>query len=378
MRVKGADGKWTELSRLVHGKRADARRVANELELQKAQGTLGSAGPMTVGEFLNRWLESYCRQSLSPRTFIGYEGIVRQHLIPALGNIRLEKLTPLDIQGYYSQALAGGRKDDRAGEPLSPTTVLKHHAVLHEALYHATKWGLIPRNPADLVEPPRKAKPEMNVLGPDEVPALLEALRGSYLYLPAFLAIYTGMRLSEILGLRWQDVDLERGTVHVQQTLYYPRSGEFTFLPPKTPKSRRVIEIGPEAARVLRQQRARQAEWKLKLGGRWPGHDLVCTRPDGMPVYLHSISSNFRKAARRAGFDIRFHDLRHTHATLLLRAGEHPKVVAERLGHSTVTVTLDTYSHVVPGMQRQAALKLERLLAASACGKNCGKETAGR
>lgn len=355
-----ATGEFTQKAVTVRGTKRDAERVAAELEAEKGKGMLPLNGRMTVAEYLERWLGDYAAHNVNPRTLAGYQMIVRQHLIPALGSLRLEQLHPMHVEHYYARALELGKKT-RGGGGLSPTTVLQHHRVLREALSHAVRKGLLARNPADLVEPPRRNRPEMKVLTPEQVPALLRAVEGTWLYMPVFLAVHTGMRLSEILGLTWGDVDLEARKIHVRQTLFWETDGRFRFLPPKGGRGR-VIKVGPDVVTALRRHRSEQAKWRLAMGPAWPPYDLVVTREDGMPISPGTVSPAFAKVVRRLGLSIRFHDLRHTHATLLLRAGVPPKVVAERLGHSTITVTMDVYSHVLPDMQEEAVARFEQVL----------------
>jgi integrase len=208
----------------------------------------------------------------------------------------------------------------------------------------------------------------MKVLEDDGVARLLAAVEGTAIHVPVLITLATGMRRGEVLGLRWSDIDFAAGSLAVRQTLQ-EAEGKRTFKEPKTPKSRRVIALPTVALEALRQHRARQAETKLQLGGRYNDHDLVCTQADGSPWWSSGFDRAFRKARKQARVeDVRFHDLRHTHATQLLKAGVHPKVVSERLGHASIGITLDTYSHVMPGMQEEAAEKIDAGLRAALAG----------
>lgn len=333
-----------------------------ELKLKKEAGMLNSSN-YALGNFLDQWLETI-KPNLAASTYQSYEQTVNLHLKPALGNIALGKLKPVDIQKYYNIELEGGRKDNKktVGRSLSSTTVLYHHRVLHRALETAVKWGLINRNPADMVEPPRKAKKEMKILNEEQIAKLLDAIKDEYLYIPVFLAVMTGMRRGEILGLRWQDVDLQNGIIYVKQALYQRKAGEPAFTEPKTPQSKRAIQISNAVIKALEKHKTEQEKAKLFFGDEYASYDLVCCMQDGKPINPESLSSYFADITKRLGFPVRFHDLRHTHASLLLKAGINPKIVAERLGHNSIEITLNTYSHVMPGLQKEAADKFEEIL----------------
>jgi integrase len=327
---------------------------------------------VTVGEYLKRWLEAYAgvgldgsllhgeKRAVSPRVAERYAGIVRIHLIPHIGQHLLNKLQPLHIQECYAKILEAGR---------APRTVLQVHRVLHRALECAVKWQILGRNVADAVEPPRPDRFEARVLDERETGRLLDALRDTRLFVPTLLAITTGLRRGELLALRWQDVDLGAGMLSVRKTLEQTRSG-VRFKEPKSAKSRRSVVLPPIAVEALRRHRVEQAKEKLLFGPDYQDYDLVFPMPGGTPWEPDKFSDLFRRTVQAKGFRIRFHDLRHTHATQLLRQGIHPKVVSERLGHSTIATTMDIYSHVLPGIQEEAARKLDSVLRASMEAKN--------
>lgn len=359
---RGPDGKrrqkWHKLGART---KREAQQELAKLVADLARGTYVEPTRLTVAEYLERWLADYAKPNVAPKTFERYEGIVRNHLIPALGSVPLARLQPLHIQEYYSRALQSGRLDRRPGN-LSPTTVLHHHRVLKEALGQAVKWQVIPRNPADAVEPPRPAAKELRVLTAEQVDRLLEVAKGTPLSMAILLAVATGMRRGEILALRWQDVDLEAGTISVRRALEQTKAG-LRFKEPKTAGSRRVVVLPAFAVEALRRHRVVQAEQRLRAGPAWEDHDLVVTTATGRPL-VNNLRRDFRALLASAGLPpVRFHDLRHSHATWLLAQGVHPKVVSERLGHSQVGITLNIYSHVLPAMQREAAEKLDRLFA---------------
>jgi integrase len=313
---------------------------------------------MATGAFLDSWLEGHARNVVTAKTFQRYAGIVRNHLTPALGHIALDKLHPMAIQEALGRQLETG---------LSPTTVRKHFCVLHSALAHALRMRLIIVNPADAVTPPKPRHTEMHVLDDKGVARLLAVVQDTPLRIPVLLALATGMRRGEVLGMRWCDVDFTSGSMAVRQTLQ-EAEGSRIFKEPKTPKSRRVIALPAIALDALRQHHAKQAEAKLLLGGHSYDHDLVCTQADGSAWWPSNFDRAFRKAKKVARIDVRFHDLRHTHATQLLRAGVHPKVVFERLGHASIGITLDIYSHCLPSMQEEAAEKINEGLRAAMAG----------
>jgi integrase len=332
---------------------------------------------MTVAEYLKHWLSAYAKPSVSERTYERYESIVRLHLIPKLGQHKLKDLRPLHIQAYYTEALEGGRyrrprKSERshakkgeepkpAARGLSAQTVVHHHRVLREALRQAVRWQMLTVNPADAVKPPRAARRPIRVLDETGSAELLRSLERSRFHLPALLAIGTGMRRGELLGLRWQDVDLKAGKLAVRQNLQEIKAG-LVFKAPKTAKGQRSVSLMPSTIAALTQHKAAQAARRLEQGPQYHDHGLVLCEDDGQPWSPSQFSIHWRGAVTALGKDVRFHDLRHTHATLLLRQGVHPKVVSERLGHATVGITLDTYSHVLPDMQDEAVKLLDGAL----------------
>ena len=309
-----------------------------------------------LGDFLEQWLRDYASGAVAPKTFRTYQDIIRKHIIPAVGLTPLSRLTPQAIQGFLSDKLKAG---------LSPTSVRHIYTVLHVALKHGVKWGLIVRNPCDLADPPRRRQEEMRVWDEEQVRLFLaEARRSSRYYVLYLAAILTGMRQGELLGLRWQDVDLAYGIASVRQT-FYRLAGQQIFKEPKSAKSRRTVALPPILVEELRKVREQQAQNREALGDMFEDNDLVFCQYNGKPLHATNvIRRDFRRTIERAGVPrIRFHDLRHCHATHLLRYGVNVKVVQERLGHSTPDITLQRYSHVLPGMQEEAArLIAEKIL----------------
>ncbi|GAH19776.1 unnamed protein product [marine sediment metagenome] len=351
-------GKRKQKLLTVRGTKKDAERELRAVLTRIEGGVYVKPTKLTVGEYLKQWLQDYAKVNTGPRTYEGYAGIVHAHLIPALGSIPLVALQPQHIQTYYSKALQFGRKDGKGG--LSAETIRHDHRVLFEALRHAVKQGVLIRNVAEAVDPPRPEYKEMATLGPEGVNKLLDAIRGTPYYDLFYTAIYTRLRRSELLALRWRYIDLELATLSVVETIHQLRNGEYVVRQPKSKRGRRLIALSPSLAILLREHKAKQELNRMLLGKPLLPNDLVFSNPDGTPLRPNSITRRFKKLADSIGFiGVRLHDLRHTHATLMLQQGIHPKIVSERLGHSTVTITLDTYSHVLPGLQEAAAQRFD-------------------
>jgi integrase len=287
-------------------------------------------------------------------TYERHETIIRLHLKPALGKLRLEAVAPPHIQGLYRDRLDSG---------LSPATVQKIHAIFHKAVELAVRWNLIPNNVADAVRAPKPAPKGMSPLSSNETRSLLEAARGNRLEALYVLAVHTGMRQGELLALNWQDVDLDEGVVRVSRTLTR-NGGRLVIGEPKTRRSRRTIHLTQTAVRKLKDHLERQQEEMDRFGTLYRDQGLVFTTEVGTPINPTSLRKrSLSSLLERAGLErMRFHDLRHTCATLLLSKNVHPKYVQELLGHSSVSITLDTNSHVVPGMGKHTAQTMEDTL----------------
>lgn len=344
----------------VKGTKKEAEKRLSELLNQLDNGVYMKPGKTTIAEFLEKWIRDYSWANLAPRTAEGYEHIIRRHIIPSLGKMVLTQLKPEHIQRYYSNKLTSGRHD---GEGLSPRTVRHHHMCLHTALQSAMKWGLLARNPVDAVDPPRCQRAEIQILNEDEINTLLEAAKSTLYYPLFYTALFTGMRRSELLALRWCDVDLLLCTVSVSRTLHLLNKGCVTIRPTKTAKSRRQVALSPSNALILREHRENQETLRILSGTTLKEGDFVFSQLDGKPLLPNTVTHNWIKLVRRIGLQgIRLHDARHSHASLLLKQGVHPKIVQERLGHASIQVTLDTYSHVAPGLQEAAAVGFDELL----------------
>jgi integrase len=354
-------GRRRQIWRSVKGTKRDAERLLVELLHERDSGLERPTGRQTVGQYLERWLDDYVAPSLSPRTASDHRRVVRKVLIPALGSVELAALRPQQIQSLYGRLLRDGRADGRGG--LSKRSVRIYHQVLHTALHHAVRWQLLARNPADAVQPPRAARRELLTLSPADVSRLLAAADETSIGALARMAVMTGMRRSELLGLRWRDVDLAGGLANIQQTAQRISGQGWVFSQPKTQLSRRSVALSPDTVRILAGHRTAQLETRLLAGPAYEDRDLVFATPLGTPLEPGTILRTWYRVLDVAGVGhVRWHDLRHAHATLLLSAGIHPKVVSERLGHASVSITLDTYSHVLPGLQASAAAQLDTLL----------------
>lgn len=354
------DGRWEAAISLGNGRR---RRFYGKThgevkrKLVEAQKALQDGLPLigerqTAAVYLEAWLEA-TRPSVRPQTHRRYEQYVRLHAIPVIGRVPLARLSPLHLQRLYK---------DRQDAGLSPTSVRHLHAVLHRALGQAARWGYVARNVADLVSPPRVSRVQMCALSPEQSRALLQAAEGDRFEALYVLALSTGMRQGELLALKWADVDLDAGMLQVKSTLQRTPDG-FAFLEPKTARSRRQVALTRAAVAALRRHRAAQLEERLRCPY-WQDAELVFASEVGTPIEATNlIRRSFHPLLAGAGLPrIRFHDLRHTAATLLLGQNVNVKVVSEMLGHSQIAITLDLYSHVTPTMQRDAVEALDAVL----------------
>jgi integrase len=333
------------------------REVDEKLTAAKAdwdRGLLFDADSLTVGRYLERWLADSVRDTVKAITYETYERLMRLHLIPTLGRVKLKNLTPTHVRGLYREKLDSG---------LSPSSVQRIHALLHKALTQAVNDGLIPRNATDPVKPPRQSRKEMKTLTPEQAHVFLEAAKDDRLGALYIVAIHTGLRQGELLGISWDDVDLEAGTLSVHRTLSGAKGGP-KFTTPKNNRTRRV-RLTLQAAEALRDHRKRQLEERMSLAGLWQDHGLVFCSTVGTPLSRHNVHKrSFKPLLERAGLPhtVRFHDLRHTFATLMASSGGHAKVVQEMLGHASINITLDLYSHVLPDMQEDAVYRLGAML----------------
>lgn len=335
--------------RYIYGKtRAAVAEKLSKAIAARSSGFVSDIGNRTLGAYLDRWLADSLRGTVRASTCERHEINVRVHINPSLGNVRLKGLTPAHVRGLHREKLDSG---------LASATVRKIHSTLHKALSQAVSDGLIPRNAAD-VKAPRPAPKEMRPLSEGEACTFLDVARASGdRFEPLYvLAITTGLRRGELLGLRWEDVDLERGTLRVGRSLVR-EEGRHTVGETKTRRGRRQVNLTPRTVNALKAHRKRQLEERMRLAETYKDHGLVFSTSIGTPVNPENlVNRSFKPLLEKAGLPkIRFHNLRHTCATLLLGRGVHPKFVQELLGHATIAITLDTYSHYLPSMGDQAA-----------------------
>lgn len=331
-------------------KQKECQTALAEIITQIEKGAVVNNEKMNVNEYIDYWLETYPKSHCQPMTYRRYKQISAD-IKNYLGRYKLSKLNPLLVQKFYED-LINERK-------LSNNTVIKVHRMFHLALKHAMQWQLINTNPCDLVTPPKATEIKMKYWAPDEIQFNLDIIKNEKIYPAAFLAIQTGCRVGELCALKWEDVDLINGTITVNKTLQR-LDGKLQTKKPKTKNSSRVITLLDNAVLFLKDlknnQRQRKLQYNVPL-------DFILNWEDGRPMDPHYISEQFPKVLKQHNLPvIRFHDLRHTHATLLLSLGISPKIISERLGHSTVAFTLDTYSHVNIKMQKDEMSKAKNFL----------------
>jgi integrase len=363
------DGRWEASITLaiVDGKpkrksyygttKAQAMAAMRAAQRERDAGLPIDVPRQTVGQFLDRWLADVVSPTVRPKTHHSYAQIVRLHLKPALGHHQLAKLAPQHVQTMMNDKLAAG---------LSPRTVQYLRAVLRQALGQALKWGLVHRNVATLVDPPRSIRHDITFLTPEQARTLLDAAKGDRLEALYSVALALGLRQGEALGMRWEDIDLDGGSVTVRYALQRI-DGTLRLVEPKTSRSRRTVSLPAGVSSALLAHRDRQAFERSFAGDRWVETGLVFTTPKGTPLDARNVVRHFKATLDRAGLpDMRWHDLRHTCASLLLAEGVGPRTIMEILGHSQISLTMNTYSHVMPQANREAAALMDCVLSANA------------
>jgi integrase len=342
--------------RYVSAKRkGDTERALREAMTDADRGLTFDASNQTVSGYMTRWLEDFAKGTIAPRTYHNYRLQIREHIVPAFGTMKLSKLDTPNIQALYTAKLRDG---------LKPSSVRYIHAVLHCALEKAVELRLIPRNPAASARPPKIRQEEITPLDVEQARLLLEAAKDDRFECLYVLSLTCGLRMGESLGLKWSDIDLDAGTLRVHRQLQRIREGGgLVFSEPKN-ASRRTIDLPQKAVEALWSQRKRQLEEQLRAGAKWQDHGLVFVSSKGTPMDAQNIVNRyFKPLLKRAGLpDIRWHDLRHTYATLLLARGTHPTYVQKSLGHASVQLTLDRYSHWMPSMGRNTAQGIDEAL----------------
>jgi integrase len=353
---RDTNGKRKYFNKTIHGTKKDAQKFLTAKLREKDLGVFIEPASIGLSEYLNKWLEDVAKPRLRESTFSSYEAVLKNYVKPTLGAKRLS-----DIQAYEVQKLY----NDLKKQGLSSRTVRYAHVVFSSAMKQAIKWKMLMQNPCDLCELPRLEKTEMKYLSPEETTKFLDVAKETKHFVLFLLIIESGMRPEEYLALQWKDIDFQQQALSVRRAIVWKRKGGgFTFTEPKTKKSRRSIPISNSVINALKVHRRKQLEEKLKLGSVYGKLDLVFASEVGTPIQPKNLlDRHFRPLLTKAELpSLRLYDLRHTTATLLLSAGENPKVVSERLGHASIVLTLDTYSHVLPTMQESATGKLEKMM----------------
>lgn len=350
-------GKRRELNRTVRGTKRDAQAVLTKILRDKYTGGIMEPSKETVTEYLRGWLANVAVLRVSERTHRDYVGYAERYIVRTLGDVRLCHLSTASVQALYSSMLAKG---------LSPRTVRFCHAILRMALDTGVKTNVIARNVADATTLPKQTRREMRALSPDEARKVITAARGDHWEAFWLVLLALGLRPGEAAALQWQDVNGDR--LNIQRSLTPAYRGAWSLHEPKTARSRRVVIMPPLVVAALGAHKRRQAAEKLAAGAPYQSHGFVFAMADGSPVHPEALAKGpFLRLLKAAGVPVvRLYDLRHTSASLALASGEHPKIVSERLGHSSTTMTMDVYSHVMPGQQEDAAMRMEKLLTVTA------------
>jgi integrase len=355
-RGRDGHGKRIVSSKVISGSKSEAQKFLTSKLRELDLGTFVTSSRTTLNQHLDQWLE-LIKPRVAEQTFGSYESLLRIHVRSSIGVLQLSRVRISDVQ----QVIV-----DMQSKGLGARTIRYVHAVLGMAFRKAIELDLVIKNPCDFVELPKQVREETKAMSPQETASFLKAASEDKFGIIFELALITGMRPEEYLGLKWTDVNFESRTVSVKRALVWVRKAGFKFGEPKTAKSRRTIPVPEDLVSRLRAHRRQQLEHRMLLGTAYADLDLVFANEIGNPIHYRNLTQrHYEKILRSAGlYDGGFvlYSLRHTCATLLLAAGENPKVVSERLGHSTVRMTLDTYSHVLPDMQRSATEKLARLV----------------
>lgn len=352
---RDAEGKRKYFNKTIHGTKKEAQKFLTAKLREKDLGVFVEPASIPLNEFFDRWCEEIAKNKLRERTFNNYKSLYDCHIKEKLGLKRL-----CDIQSYEVQKLYNDMKNAN----YSPKTIRHVHNLFSSALKQAVKWKMLIQNPCDLCELPRMEKTEMKYFTPKETAKFLKAAQGDKYFAVFLIAIETGMRPEEYLGLQWKDIDFKKKVLTVRRAFVVCKGGGFIFTEPKTKKSRRSIPLSNSVINALKDHRRKQLEARLKLGANYQNFDLVFASDIGTPLLHQNLTRRHFKPIRDNAKlpKIRLYDLRHTTATLLLSAGENPKVVSERLGHASIVLTLDTYSHVLPTMQKEATNKIEKMM----------------
>jgi len=326
----------------------EAEKKLPEILQQLNTNTFVDTNNITLRDYMQLWLEDYAKPNVAPTTYDKYTYAANK-VSEILGNMKLQQIKPIHIQQLVNKL---------NNSDVTPSTVLSYYRVLNTAINQAVKWQFIQYNPCVAVTPPRNTKNKMMILDQDEIQILLDKSKDHVLYPVIVLALLCGLRRGEILGLKWENIDFFSGVIHLENNLVMANN-ESILKETKTSTGRRAVDISSNVVEVLKKVKKQKMSYKLLYGSSYHDSNFVCTWEDGRPFRPDYIPKAFAKILVSANLPkIRFHDLRHTHASILLKSGIHPKVVQERLGHSSISITLDTYSHLVPSLQKSAAEKM--------------------
>jgi integrase len=352
---RDTNGKRRYFNKTIHGTKKDAQKFLTAKMREKDLGVFIEPASINLNEYLDKWLLESAKPRLREATFENYRYLSSLYIREKLGSRKLSDIKPFDVQKLYNQLTEKG---------LSARTVRYVHAILTSAFSQAVKWQMLVVNPCNVVTLPRLKKTEMKAFSPEEARRFLEAAKDDKQGLVFAFALASGMRPEEYLALQWKDICFEKNTATVQRTLIWRKGGGWYFSEPKTAKSRRTLPMPKNFFVELKRHKRLQAEQMLKLGQSYERNNFVFATDEGKPIYLRNLRKrNFAKILEKADLTgFRLYDLRHSTATLLLSEGINPKIVSERLGHASIVLTLDTYSNVLPDMQKEATSKLGQML----------------
>lgn len=347
------NGKRKQKWYTIHGDKKDAEKFLTEKLRELDTGTFIDSKNINVRQYFNYWYEQHCINNLAPTTYESYRRNLDNYILEELGYIKLEELQPMHLQSFYTKCSKKG---------LSNKTILYFHRIIHCALNQAMKWQFIIRNVADCVDTPKPKKYNAAFLNDNQIADLIKVISNTDIYIPVMIAIATGMRRGEILGLTWNNINLEKGIIKVTQALYPTKEG-LVILPPKTEKSTRIISMPLTLINILKKHKHEQDKLKARFGNNYINKDLVCCKLDGSPLHPTTLNHKFHDLLKENNLPlIRFHDLRHSHASLLLKENVPAKVISERLGHSNTNITLNLYSHIYEETNMEVANTFEKFL----------------